>query len=87
MYFRLPAWFQFLRIEADLAITFIGAARTSSIQENSARSLGNARKALEQIRSGLANPMGLAREEAEFLEQRCVEIESALSDFTPETQI
>jgi hypothetical protein len=82
---RLPAWFEFLRIEADLAITFIDTAKASSILENSNRSLGNARKALEQIRHALANPIGLVTEETEFLEQCCVEIEAALLAFRPGT--
>jgi len=83
----LPARFEFLRIEANLAMTFIGAAKSYSDPENSARALGNARKALEQIRRGLANPIGLVKEETEFLEQRCIEIESALLAFRPATQL
>jgi len=82
----LPARFEFLRIEATLAMTFIRAAKSYSILERSARALGNARKALEQIQRGLANPIGLATEEIEFLEQRCIEIESALLAFGPATQ-
>jgi hypothetical protein len=84
---RLPAWFEFLQIEADLAMTFIDTARGSSIPENSARSLENARTALAQIRRGLANPIGLVREEAELLEQCCVEIEAALLAFRPAKQM
>ena len=42
----MPAWFGFLRIEADLALTFIIVARNHLKPENAARSLGNARKAL-----------------------------------------
>ena len=82
----LSARFEFLRIESDLAMTFIGAARSYSSPENSARALGNARTALKQIRRGLANPIGLATREIEFLEQRCIEIESALLVFGPATQ-
>ena len=71
-------WFDFLRIESDLAITFIGIAKSYSNPMNSARALGNARKALEQIRRGLANPIGFDIEEIAFLERRCGEIELAL---------
>jgi hypothetical protein len=71
---RLPAWFHFLRIEADLALTFIGAAKTILIAENSVRALRNAHAALKQIQRGLANPIGLSTEEIEFLEQRCIEM-------------
>jgi cob(I)alamin adenosyltransferase len=83
---RLPARFDFLRIEADLALTFIGAAKTYSIPENSARAMRNAHAALKQIQHGLANPIGLSTEEIEFLERRCIEIESALRGFRPATE-
>jgi hypothetical protein len=46
-----PSWFGFLRIEADLAMTFIGLARRHSKLGSSARSLENARKALAEIQS------------------------------------
>jgi hypothetical protein len=71
-------WFDFLRIESELAITFIGLAKSYSNPTNSARALGNARKALDQIRRGLANPIGFDIQEIAFLERRCAEIESAL---------
>jgi hypothetical protein len=78
---RIPAsWFDFLRIESDLAITFIGLAGNYSSRKNSIRALGNARKALEQIRRGLANPAGFDAEEIAFLKRRCGEIESAFED-------
>jgi hypothetical protein len=75
-----PSWFDFLRIEADLAMTFIDVARTLS-PDHSARSLGNARKALAQIRRGLMKPTahGLSEDEIVFLERRCREIELALA--------
>src|SRR5580693_8067996 len=47
------SWFPFLKIEADVAMTFISGARTHSNAENFARSLGSARKALAQIQRGI----------------------------------
>jgi hypothetical protein len=67
-------------------LTYIGAAKAYSIPENSARALRNAHAALKQIQRGLANPIGLTTEEIEFLEQRCIEIESALRGFGPAMQ-
>lgn len=80
----MESWFQFLRLEADLAITFIATARTFSVIDeptNSARSLANARKALKEIRSSLAKPAqrGLTEDEIVLLEVRCSEIEFALT--------
>jgi hypothetical protein len=77
----LPSWFPFLRLEAELAITFIDTARLHSNPANSARCLGNARKALAQIKRSLIKPAayGLGEDEVSFLQQRCVEIEVALS--------
>jgi hypothetical protein len=75
-------WFGFLQIEADLAMTFIDAARSHSNPANSARSLGNARKALAaEIQHGLMKPTarGLSEDEVLFLKRRCREIESALA--------
>jgi hypothetical protein len=79
----MPSWFAFLRIEADLAMTFISVARNYSKPEDSTRALGNARKALEQIRRGLMNPIRLSADEIVFLKQRRTEIESALKAFQP----
>jgi len=64
-------------------MTFIDAARISFDPVNSARSLGNARKALAEIELGLMKPTarGLSEDEVLFLERRCVEIESALAAF------
>jgi hypothetical protein len=75
--------FDFLRIEADLAMTFINAARIHSDPANSARSLGNARKALAEIQRGLmkATASGLSGDDELFLEQCCAEIESELATF------
>ena len=73
------AWLDFLRIEADLAMTFIRLAGSYSNPKDTARALENARKALEQIRRGLANPVGFELEDIAFLEQCCSKIESALS--------
>jgi hypothetical protein len=49
------SWFEFLQIEADLAMSFIDAARLHTKPENSAHSLGNARKALAEIQRSLVN--------------------------------
>jgi hypothetical protein len=76
-----PSWFAFLRIEADLAMTFISIAKNYSKPEDSTRALGHARKALEQIRRRLLNPIGFSADDIAFLKQRCTEIESALKDF------
>ena len=85
----LPSWFEFLRIEADLAMTFIAVARSHLEPGRSARSLGNARKALAEIQRCLMKSTeysGLNTEEVAFLEQRCREIESALRAFVPAKQ-
>ena len=74
---RIAAYFDFLRIEADLAMTFIITARVHSKAANSARSLGNARKALAEIRQGLAKP-GFTADDVAFLKRRCAGIESEL---------
>ena len=75
------SWFGFLRIEADLAMTLIDVARSSLRPEHAALSLGNARKALAEIQRSLMKPAarGLSEDEVLFLEQRCMEIESALA--------
>ena len=77
----MPSWFEFLRIEADLAMTFIDTARVHRSPANSARSLGNARAALAEIQGSLMKPTirGLSENEVRFLEQRCVEIELAFT--------
>jgi len=79
----MASWFEFLRIEADLPMSFIAAARNHSNPANSARSLGNARKALAEIQRGLIKPTahGLSEDEVLFLERRSTEIESALATF------
>lgn len=85
----MPSWFGFLRIEAELAMTFIDVARSRSQPEDSARSLGNARKALAEIQRGLMKPTefsGLNEKEIVFLELRCTEINSALLAFVPRRQ-
>ena len=83
MALAMPSWFGFLRIEADLAMTLVGVAKVLRNPENAAHSLGNARKALAEIQRGLMNPItrGLNENELLFLEQRCMEIESALATF------
>jgi hypothetical protein len=78
---EMPSWFRFLRAEADLAMTFIGIA--SRNPGRATRSLGNARKALAQIRHCLMDPTayGLSEDEKACLEQRCIEGELALQSF------
>jgi hypothetical protein len=78
----MSSWFEFLRIDADLAMTFIVSARLHSNAASSACSLGNARRALAEIRRRLENPAGcyLSGSEALFLERRCRKIESAIRD-------
>ena len=80
---RMPSWFGFLRIEADLAMTFIIVARNHLKPENAARSLGNARKALAEIQRGLMKPTarGLSEDQVLFLEQRCTEIKISAAGF------
>lgn len=80
---RPASWFEFLRIEADLAMSLIDSGVIHSDPHNAARSLGNARKALAEIQRGLLNSTarGLSEDEVSFLEQRCTEIESALAKF------
>ena len=76
----MARWFEFLRIEADLAMTLITVARTHSNPASSARSLGNARKALAEIQHSLSRPVlcGLSEDEVLYLERKCTEIEAAL---------
>ena len=85
----MPSWFDFLRIEADLAMTFIVSAKIHTNPANSARSLRNAHRALEEIQHGLANPKAcyLSRDEVLFLERRRGEIESALAIPPPDIQV
>ncbi len=80
----MAPWFDFLRIESDLALTFIDSARLQRNPVNSAVSLGNARKALAEIRRGLLKPYRrryFTEAEVFFLEQRCAQIEAALETF------
>jgi hypothetical protein len=76
-----PSWFEFLRLEADLALTFIEAARNHSDQAKSTHALGSARTALAEIVRCLKEPAayGLSDDEVVFLEERCTTIESALA--------
>jgi hypothetical protein len=78
-----PSWFSFLRLETEVALTFIQTAEVHVNRENVERALGKARKALAAIRHGLEKPSyhGLSEDEIAFLEKRCVEIERALSAF------
>ena len=76
-----PTWYTFLQIEADLAMTFISVAKNYSKPEDSTRAIGNARKALEQIRGALLNHIRFSPDEIVSLELRCTEIESALEAF------
>lgn len=70
-------------------MTFIGIAKSHSKPGRSARSLGNARKALAEIQRCLMQPAdfsGLGDNKIVFLEQHCKEIESALRAFVPANQ-
>ena len=81
----MASWFQFLRIEADLAETFIESARIHIEAANASRSLRNAHRALAEIHRGLANTRAryLSQSEVASLEQRCRKIESALALLCP----
>ena len=74
------SWFGFLRLEAELALTFIQSAKLYSNRADSARAFENARKALAEIRGRLAKraASGLTDDETVFLETRCAIIESQL---------
>jgi hypothetical protein len=76
----MPSWFEFLRIEAALALTFIEVARTAN---DPSRPLGKANMALAEIQRGLMNPerRGLSEYEVEFLVERRAEIETRLAEF------
>ena len=77
----MPSWFEFLRIDSDLAMTFIDCARNHSKPENAARSLGHAHRALAEIQYSLMKPTerGLSEDEVVILKRRCTEIELALA--------
>jgi hypothetical protein len=79
----VPSWFDFLRLEAELALTYIESARVHIDPANSIGALRNARKALDQIKLCLTQPAayGLSDEEIAFLEQRQAVIESQLIEF------
>jgi hypothetical protein len=85
----IPSWSGFLRIEADLALTFISLARCRLRPEDSARSLENARKALAQIERCLMDPphYGISEIDLVFLKQRCMVIDLAFQDFGSGKQI
>ena len=76
-----PNWFEFLRLDADLALNFIEAARSHSDQAKSTHALRSARKTLAEIERCLKEPAayGLSDDEVVFLEERCTTIESALA--------
>jgi hypothetical protein len=76
----MPSWFEFLRMEADIALTLIGVAGVHPSAANSVHALGNARKALAEIQRALLTPTarGLHEDEVLFLELRCTEIQLAL---------
>ena len=74
-----PHWFDFLRLEVELALTFIQSAKLYSKQTDSARALNNAHKALTEVRQRLAKRATrkwLADDEIVFPETRCTLIES-----------
>ena len=72
------SWFGFLRLDADLALTFIESAKIHSDPKRAALALARARRALEEIQRRLAKPAvhHLSQEELELLEKRCLEITS-----------
>lgn len=74
-------WFAFLRLESDLAMTFIDSARLHTDPADAAISLGRARQALAEIQRSLVRPAsrGLSEDEIFFLEQRRTQIEAALT--------
>jgi len=76
----MDSWFEFLRLEADLALTFIESARLKLDTHARSRSLRRARTALEQIERALTDPesRGLTQEEAATLDQRRVQVVTAL---------
>lgn len=78
----IASWFAFLRIEADLAMTFIDCAKLSTTPQGRTRSLGNAFNALAEIHRGLMNPAsrGLSQDEVAFLADRHTQIEAALAE-------
>ena len=85
---QMAPWFDFLRIESDLAMSFVDSARLHRSPEQSAISLGNARKALAEVRGGLMRPSRrryFTEAEVFFLEQRCAKIETALETFRAAT--
>jgi hypothetical protein len=60
----MASWFDFLRIEAGIAMSFIDSARLHSNPANSARSVENARKALAEIRRGLMDSAASAHHQS-----------------------
>ena len=80
---RRVSWFEFLRIEAGLAMCFIDSARIQSNPANKVRLIENACKALAEIQRGLMKPTarGLSEDEVSFLEQRRADIELAIATF------
>jgi hypothetical protein len=79
----MAPWFDFLRIESELAMTFIESAGLRHTPEESAICIRNARQALAEIRRGLTRPCChryFSEDEVFFLEQRCAQIEAALGE-------
>ena len=77
----MEPWFNFLRIEADLALTFIDSAGLHTNPADAAISFGRARQALAEIQRSLLRPAsrGVSEDEIFFLEQRRTQIEAALT--------
>jgi hypothetical protein len=78
-----PNWFSFLKLEVELAHTFIESAKLYVNPVSSANALAHARKALSEIQKRLSDPAanGLGEDEIKFLGERCAGIESALKEF------
>ena len=77
------SWFAFLKLDADLALTFIESAKVHIDPRHAARALARARRALDEIQRRLMKPAihHLSQEELELLEKRCLEITSELDAF------
>jgi len=75
-----PNWFSFLKLEAELAFTFIQSAKAHTNPSASMLSLTRAHKALSEIQKRLIKPAAhsLTADQVLFLEKRCAEIDSAL---------
>jgi len=74
-------WFEYLQIEAQLAMKLIDTATVRADPENSARCRQKTRFALTEIRHAVADPKarGLSKDQVVALESQRLEIENALA--------